>query len=514
MQYRIGIDVGGTNTDAVLLDGTSVVAWTKQPTSADVSGGVAAALAALIAEARPPLGAVGGVMVGTTHFTNAVVQRRGLARTAALRLCLPAGQALPPFVDWPDEMRAAVGGSFRLLHGGYEFDGREISPLDEAEVIQAAQALRDAGVEAVAVTGIFAPVDSTQERRAAEIIAVHAPGIAVTLSHEIGRIGLLERENAALLNACLSGVARRVVHQLGETVAAAGLRCPLFLSQNDGTLIAAEHAARYPVFTFASGPTNSMRGAALLSGVKDGVVIDVGGTSADLGALAGGFPREASFEITVGGVRTNFRMPDVVSIALGGGSLVSEDGSEVGPVSIGYELVSRARVFGGGTLTASDVAVAAGLATLGDAARVRDLDPATVRRALARVRERLERALDGVRTSADPVPVIAVGGGSFLVPDGLEGAASVQRPPFYQVANAVGAALAQVSGELDRVYGVEGRTREAILADARAEAETRAVAAGADPGTLTLVEVDEIPLAYLPSNVVRVRVKVVGDLKS
>jgi N-methylhydantoinase A/oxoprolinase/acetone carboxylase beta subunit len=512
VQYRIGIDVGGTNTDAVLLDGRRVAAWTKQPTSADVTGGVAAALTALIGEAAVPPAAVGGLMIGTTHFTNAVVQRRGLARTAALRPCLPAGQALPPFIDWPDEMREAVGGSYRLLHGGYEFDGREISALDAAEVVQAALALRDEGVEAVAICGIFAPVDSAQERRTAALIAEHAPQLAITLSHEIGRVGLLERENAALLNACLSGIARRVVDQLGETVAAAGLRCPLYLSQNNGTLIAAAHAARYPVFTFASGPTNSMRGAALLSGVKDAVVIDVGGTSADIGALVGGFPREASFEVAVGGVRTNFRMPDVVSIALGGGSVVSEDGGEVGPLSVGYELTERARVFGGDTLTASDVAVAAGLATMGDPERVRNLDAAPARRALGLVRERLERALDGVRTSADPVPVVAVGGASFLVPEDLEGAASLARPAHYQVANAVGAALAQVSGELDRVYGVDGRTREAILAGARAEAESRAIAAGADPGTLELVEVDEIPLAYLPSNVVRVRVKVVGDL--
>jgi N-methylhydantoinase A/oxoprolinase/acetone carboxylase beta subunit len=513
MRYRIGIDVGGTNTDAVLLDGRTVVAWAKRPTTADVTTGVAAALTAVLTESGIVPERVAGVMVGTTHFTNAVVQGRGLARTAALRLCLPAGQALTPFIDWPDELREAVGGMYRLLHGGFEFDGRPIAPLDEDEVAAAAIELRAAGIEAVAVSGIFSPLDAGQEARAAQLLAAHAPDIAVTLSHEIGRLGLLERENAALLNACLGPIARAVIDQLEATVAAAGLRCPLFLSQNDGTLMTAAYAARYPVLTFASGPTNSMRGAALLSGVRDAAVIDVGGTSADLGVLAGGFPREASFEVAVGGVRTNFRMPDVLSIALGGGSVVAADGGTVGPVSVGYELTRRARVFGGETLTATDVAVAAGLADIGDRARVADLDPAVVRRALAVIRERLETALDRVRTSADPVPVVAVGGGSFLVPDDLAGAARVERPPHYPVANAVGAALAQVSGEVDRVFAVDGRGREAILSAARAEAEARAVAAGADPATLALVEVDEVPLAYLPGTAVRVRVKVVGDLR-
>ena len=513
MRYRIGIDVGGTNTDAVVLDGRTVAGWAKRPTTPDVTAGVAAALTAVLAESGIPRDRIMAVMVGTTHFTNAVVQRRGLARTAALRLCLPAGQALPPFVDWPDELRDAVGGEYRLLHGGFEFDGRPISPLDAAELAAAAAELCAAGTQAVAVTGVFSPVDSAQEDRAAALLAAHASGMDVTLSHEIGRIGLLERENAALLNACLAPVARAVVGQLADTVAAAGLGCPLYLSQNDGTLMTAAYAARYPVFTFASGPTNSMRGAAALSGVRDGVVIDVGGTSADLGACAGGFPREASFEVAVGGVRTNFRMPDVVSLALGGGSIVTAGGAAVGPLSVGYELTTRGRAFGGETLTATDVAVATGLADIGDPARVRDLDAAVVRRALAVIRERLETALDGVRTSAAPVPVVVVGGGSFLVPDDLAGAARLERPGHYQVANAVGAALAQVSGEVDRVFVVDGRTRETILAAARREAEERATAAGADPATLELIEVDEVPLAYLPSTAVRVRVKVVGELR-
>ena len=81
--------------------------------------------------------------------------------------------------------------------------------------------------------------------------------------------------------------------------------------------MAPEHVERYPVLTFASGPTNSMRGAALLAGLKDAMVVDIGGTTSDVGMLMHGFPREAAISVDIGGVRTNFRMPDVLAIGLG-----------------------------------------------------------------------------------------------------------------------------------------------------------------------------------------------------
>src|SRR4029453_16162474 len=96
---------------------------------------------------------------------------------------------------------------------------------------------------------------------------------------------------------------------------------PVYLSQNDGTLMSVDFAERYPVATFASGPTNSMRGAALLSGEQDCAVVDIGGTTSDVGVLQHGFPREASVAVEIGGGRPNSRMPGVFSFGLGGGGL-------------------------------------------------------------------------------------------------------------------------------------------------------------------------------------------------
>ena len=121
---RIGIDVGGTNTDAVVMDGARVLAGVKSATTADVMSGVVNALADVLKASGKAAADIDVVMIGTTHFTNAVVQRRDLAKTAAVRLGLPATASLPPMVDWPEDLREAIGNLRYLAHGGNEFDGR------------------------------------------------------------------------------------------------------------------------------------------------------------------------------------------------------------------------------------------------------------------------------------------------------------------------------------------------------------------------------------------------------
>ncbi|QZY51047.1 hydantoinase/oxoprolinase N-terminal domain-containing protein [Leucobacter tenebrionis] len=509
---HIGIDVGGTNTDSVLMDGRRLVASAKQPTTGDVTEGITAALRSVLSEAPERIEAVS---VGTTHFTNAVVQGRGLARTAAVRLGLPASAGVPPMTGWPQRLSSALGGHRFLCHGGYEYDGREISPLDPDELKRVAEQLGRDGVESAAITSIFSPVNADLEQRAAEILRAELPDLRVSLSHEIGRIGLVERENATIINAALLPVADRTVDAIGEALRFLGIDAPLYLSQNDGTLMDREYVRRYPVATFAAGPTNSMRGAALLSGLDDCVVVDIGGTTADVGAVVAGFPRQATTAVDIAGVRTNFRMPDVVSVGIGGGSLVTLDGTsaQVGPESVGYRLPSAALVFGGGTLTATDVAVAAGAADIGDRSAVRHLDPALVRTAMRSIAERIGALADTMRTSAADTPVVLVGGGSVLLPGDLPGFNTIVRPGEHaSVANAIGAAIAQVGGEVDRMFVLERESRERALEEAKAEAIEQAVAAGADPRTVEVVDIDEIPISYLPGGVTRVRVKAVGEL--
>jgi N-methylhydantoinase A/oxoprolinase/acetone carboxylase beta subunit len=512
MSLRIGIDVGGTNTDAVLMRGLTVVEKIKTPTTEDVTSGITTALRHVLTESGTQTSEISGVMIGTTHFTNAVVERRRLQPTAAVRLGLPATAALPPMVDWPGDLAETLGQHTFLCHGGHEFDGREISKFDPEEIAGVADRIGELGISAIAVSSVFSPVNQEMEKEAAAILTDRIPGSSVTLSSEIGRIGLLERENAAILNACLRHLATETVAAFKKSITDLGIGAPLYLTQNDGTLMSAEFAEQYPVLTFASGPTNSMRGAAFLSGLKDAMVIDIGGTTSDVGALSHGFPREASVAVDIGGVRTNFRMPDVYSFGLGGGSLVQREPLQIGPRSVGYRLISEALVFGGSTLTTSDIAVAAGIAEMGDPTLVKDLDRDLVQSALNRIQEMCEAAVDRMKTSAEAVPVIVVGGGSVLVARTLSGASEMVKPDHFEAANAVGAAIAQISGEVDRVYSLENRSRESALDDAKAEASAKAVEAGANPSTVDIVDVEDVPLTYLPGNATRVRVKAVGDL--
>jgi N-methylhydantoinase A/oxoprolinase/acetone carboxylase beta subunit len=507
---RIGVDVGGTNTDAVLLEDGRVVHAVKTPTTEDVTGGIVTALAELARHPEVARWPIDGVVIGTTHFVNAVVQRRELAPVAAVRIGLPAGASLPPFCDWPEELTQCVRGAVFMLEGGHDYDGRPIVPFDEAGMRRAARQIRNSGLRAVAVAAVFSPVDPSCEERARAILAEECPEAAVTLSHNLGRIGLLERENAALLNAALVTLARSTVAGFTRAIAASGIAAPLYLTQNDGTVMAAEAAAALPVTSFASGATNSMRGAAFLSGLADAMVVDVGGTSTDIGQLRRGFPREANSVVEVGGVRTLFRMPDLLSMGLGGGSIVARDPFTLGPQSVGYRLAREALVFGGDILTATDAAVAAGRARIGDSGAVAGLPGELVAAVLNTAREKIEDAVDRMKTEAGELPLVAVGGGAFLVPGRLAGISEVIRVPHGDCANAVGAAIAQVSGETDQVYRDLDR-REAI-ALAEGQARERAVANGADRASLATVDVEDMPLAYLPGNALRVRVRVAGEM--
>ncbi|WP_034492929.1 hydantoinase/oxoprolinase N-terminal domain-containing protein [Afifella pfennigii] len=511
-QLRIGIDVGGTNTDAALLDGASILASCKTPTTEDVTAGIRIALRQVMNAAAVERTAVGAVMIGTTHFTNAVVERRGLARVAAIRLGLPAATALPPLTDWPDDLAAAVDGGCYMFGGGHEYDGRPIEKIDLAALERIACTLAADSRHDIEVTAIFSPLYATGENQTAELLKSVDSRFRVTRSHELGRLGILERENAAILNAALRPLAARTTAAFRRALAEEHIDAPLYISQNDGTVAHVDVVERFPVSTFSAGPTNSMRGAAILTGVDDAIVIDIGGTTSDVGMLLGGFPREAPVATQLGGVRTNLRMPDIVSVGLGGGSIVRDGGESIGPDSVGFRLRERALVFGGDTLTATDIAVAAGRSQIGDPARVKDLDSNVVTRALHRMSEILDDAVDRVRTSRGSSTVILVGGGAVLIDADQLSGADIRCPDHAGVANAVGAASAQVAGECDHIYAYTRTPRAEALRQAQALAIARAVDAGAEPGSVEIVDSDETPLSYLPNEAMRVRVKAVGRL--
>jgi N-methylhydantoinase A/oxoprolinase/acetone carboxylase beta subunit len=513
---RVGIDVGGTNTDAVVLDEAgTVLAWTKQATTRDVTTGMDRAVAAVLAELGEDRSRVGRVMLGTTHATNAVLERRSLGRVAVLRLGAPATTSIPPLQAWPAELRDTVLVDSAVVGGGHLVDGYPISPLDRDAVARfvAGTAGR---ADAFVVTGVFSPAFRDQELEVAEIIAAEVGREApVSLSHEIGSLGLVERENASVLNAALYGVARDVTNALQAVLSGHGLDVTSYFAQNDGTLMAPDYAARYPVLTIGSGPANSLRGAAYLSDVRDAVVVDVGGTSSDLGVLVNGFPRESAMAVDIGGVRTNFRMPDILGLAIGGGTRVhgSPGAPGLGPDSVGYRLPAEGLAFGGSTATLTDAGLLAGRTAIagtrtgGLGGEVRALLTA----ALAAADAAIADAVDQVTLGRSEQPLVAVGGGSFLVPDDVPGVSGVLRPRHGAVANAVGAAIALASGRWETIVPA-GAGRAEALEEAKDIACRRAIQAGAEPRQVEVVELTEVPLSYLPEPAIRVQVKAAGPL--
>ncbi|MDP4501316.1 hydantoinase/oxoprolinase family protein [Nonomuraea turcica] len=513
-ELKIGIDVGGTNTDAVVLDRSeTIVARAKRPTTSDVRTGIGQALSAVLGALGEREREVGRIMLGTTHATNALLQRRGLGRVAVIRLGAPAGTAVAPLTTWPADLAETVSAGSVMVGGGHFVDGWPIAPLDRDAIRRFLASVADRA-DAVAVTGIFSPAAGDQEQEVAALVHDElGAGVAVSMSHEIGSLGLLERENATVLNAALYRVAGEVTQALDAVLAERGLDVAAFFAQNDGTLMALDYASRYPVLTIGSGPANSIRGAAFLSGVDDAIVIDVGGTSTDLGVLVRGFPRESSFATVIGGVRTNFRMPDILSVAVGGGTIVggTPDDPAVGPVSVGFRITSESLAFGGDTPTLTDAAVLADRVALGtphkSPAQVRTL----LRSALDAADGIIADAVDQMSLGRKDRPVVAVGGGAFLVPDRLAGGAKVLRPDHADVANAVGAAIALVSGRWETLAPAGDGRRKAIE-DAGEKAVRRAVQAGADPDAVQVIEITETPLSYLHEPAVRINVKAAGPL--
>ena len=514
--YKLGIDVGGTNTDAVLIDENfNVVAEVKRHTTSDVYDGIVDAMRGVIRQSGVDPKAIGQAMLGTTQCTNAIVERKNLAPIGVMRIGAPATVGIPPMVDWAEDLKKIAVDSV-IVGGGFEYDGKELAPFDQEAARAFFEGLRGK-VRSVAISCVFSTVRNDHELAAARLCReVMGEDVHISISSEIGSMGLIERENATILNAALYKVANSFTEGFARSLAAEGVtNAQVYLSQNDGTLMTVDFARRYPILTIACGPTNSIWGASYLSHLENALVIDVGGTTTDLGVIQNGFPRESSVAVTIGGVRTNFRMPDVISIGLGGGSIVRQhpDGSvTVGPDSVGYRITEKALVFGGDTLTATDIAVRLGMADLGDKAKVAHIGEDLACKALDAIRTLIEDALDAMKLSSDPVDVILVGGGSIVVPERLAGARQVALPQHFGVANAIGSAISKVSGVYEHLVDYNEIPREKALEEARRQAIALAVAAGAVEETVEIIDGEDVPLAYYPGNTCRVKIKAAGDL--
>ena len=315
----IGLDTGGTYTDAVALDGARrVIASAKELTTHwDLSLGLAAALRALLLQLGSRRAQISLVSVSTTLATNAVVEGR----------FSPICTILIGFNEQMVErsgLRRAGDGVVVRVRGGHEATGEEIEPLDEAAIDTAVRE-HGARVEAFAVAAMFSVRNPAHEQRARARIRAQCPR-PVTCSYELSsQLDAPKRALTAALNARLTPQIRQLLEALERVLALEGLALPVMVVKGDGTLIRAEVALEYPVETVLSGPAASVVGAGFLGGLADFVVADMGGTTTDVAIVRDGRPVVRGEGAVIGGWRTMVEAIDVHTCGLGGDSEVCLD---------------------------------------------------------------------------------------------------------------------------------------------------------------------------------------------
>ncbi len=437
---RIGIDVGGTNTDSVLINNNKIESSFKTNTSEDISDSVKLSISKVIQNQAKEK--INSIIIGTTHLINDLLERKNLSKTGVIRLCGPATKLLKPLCDWPDDLKKSNNFIANFTDGGLEFDGREISAVNKSEIQKLCEIYKKEQVESIAITGIFASVNPYQELEVKNIIANEMGEIPVSMSHQIGRIGLLERENATILNAMLSNSAKKTFANLTKIISDLNLKSKIYITQNDGTMASIDDALNYPIFSLSSGPTNSMRGAAFLSGIKDGIVIDIGGTSTDIGMLINSFPKESSIAVEFSGIRTNFRMADVLSIPLGGGSIINQKTPYVSNQSLGNRITTDSLSFNGTITTITDIYTNQNKANFIPPNQNFKLSSDVIKSVENEIYSKISIAVDRMKTDSKNIKAIVVGGGSFIIPKKLDGVDLIKFPEFGEVANAIGSSMA------------------------------------------------------------------------
>jgi N-methylhydantoinase A/oxoprolinase/acetone carboxylase beta subunit len=508
MKYTIGIDIGGTNTDAVIVDNNGkILAAIKVPTTKEVHIGLKAALTEVLQKSAILPHEVATVAIGTTHATNALLQENDLYRVGLIRVAGHKPDTLPPCLNWAESLRDKVFAGCITVNGGYECDGREITSLEPDEVKSAISKLIEMGAEAIAVVGVFSPLYHSQEQIIGEMVReMLGANFPCTLSYKIGGIGIIERENASILNSSLTKALTFGFQHISQVLEELQLTGQVYITQNNGTLITVDEALKFPIKTISSGQTNSFIGAGKLAKKDNAIIIDIGGTSSDCGIILNKFPRRTLNNSKIGGVMLNFPMPDVISIALGGGSIVNERDFSIEPKSVARELLSRAKSFGGDCLTLTDIALAAGKMTHVKQKMVVDAPCDDILKGVAQKIDQLANKIH-----KENLPLVIVGGGAVLI-DKQYSNCDIIIPDNFAVANAYGAALAEFSASYDNIISLD--QREQTLQNIKSNLLSNLIALGVSSESARIIDQVIIPFHYIPGNMARVIITAAGRSNS
>ena len=348
----IGIDVGGTYTDAALIAGHRVQKWVKIPTREDLLSSLLDALDELIAEINRE--DIKRVVLSTTLITNLIAEEK--AEKVAL-LAMPGPGANPQsFKVFEDA---------HIIKGAIDYRGREIEPLDLKELSHALETIAAAGIRKVAVVGKFSVRNNMHEEQIAKFAAQNFPQLEVELGHRAaGKLNFPRRAATTRLTAATRPLFRQFIEQVQTALLQRNIKAPTFILKADGGTVPIEKAGEFPVETIFSGPAASTMGVLALSPPgQTSIVVDVGGTTTDLALILSGQPLLASKGAKIKEHLTQVRGFSVKSVPVGGDTWVKVENGELVLTS---QREGPARCLGGPLPTPTDALRVLGIASIGD----------------------------------------------------------------------------------------------------------------------------------------------------
>ena len=313
VRYGLGVDTGGTFTDAVIvdMDDFTVVAKKKSPTTHnDLSIGLYNAIDGVLSESGIDPAQIVTVGISTTLATNSVLENMG----GRVGLILIGWNPTDP-VHFGEDRQA-------FIRGGYDSRGRVINSLSLDETTEAIKKVSQ-DVDAIAISGLYGNVNSAQERKVKDL-AIKLTGLPTVAGHELSaELGIDLRAETAVLNGKLIPIVTKFFDDVRATLDKKGITAPIMVYKGDGSVMTVDQAKLYPVQTILSGPAASSMGGKILCGKDNFIMVDIGGTSTDIAVIEEGFPQIQVKGADVGGWRTLVEAVDMSTIALGGDSRIT-----------------------------------------------------------------------------------------------------------------------------------------------------------------------------------------------
>ncbi|MDY0361109.1 MAG: hydantoinase/oxoprolinase family protein [Desulforegulaceae bacterium] len=347
----IGIDVGGTHTDGVLLSGDTIIKSAKIPTKKDnLYESVIKALDSLIENTNPSK--IKRTVLSTTLTTNAVVQKK----TSPVAVIVSAGPGIDPKFY-------KTGDYYFVAKGALDHRGRELLPVDEQEIRQVSEDIKKIGIKNIAVISKFSPRNPSHENQKEKIFLANFKNIFK--GHNVsGHLNFPGRINTTWLNAAVYDSYEIFFKSVNKSFIERGIKSPVHILKADGGTMPLEQSLKFPAQTIFSGPAASVMGALPSSDKNiDSIILDIGGTTTDIAVLAKGVPVIAQNGIKIQNIKTLIRAIETRSIGAGGDSFVRVENSKI---LAGPERKGPAMAFGGGFPTPTDALVFLGEINEGD----------------------------------------------------------------------------------------------------------------------------------------------------